>query len=105
MARLLRLWDRHLVERRVPALLPPLLRPAGFEVEAIEPEPCRDSVFRAAGLARLMTRPIGACARGNQLAEPQDIEAWIAEQQRMAREGRFFLAITHHVVAARRKPR
>ncbi|HRY24709.1 MAG TPA: hypothetical protein P5558_10125 [Geminicoccaceae bacterium] len=104
MGRMLRLWDRHLVERRVPALLPPLLRAAGFEVEAIVPELCQDNIFRADGLARLMTHLIGAYVGENDLAEPRDVGAWIAEQQRMAEEGRFFFAITHYVVAARKNP-
>lgn len=38
MDRMLRLWDLHLVERRAPAVLPPLLRDAGFAVGAITPE-------------------------------------------------------------------
>jgi arsenite methyltransferase len=102
MTRMLRLWDRHLVERCVPALLPPLLRDAGFAVEAVTPELCQDTVFRADGLARLMTHLIRAYVRQNALADPDEVEAWISEQNRMAAEGRFFFAITHYVVSARR---
>jgi SAM-dependent methyltransferase len=102
MARILRLWDRHLVERRVPALLPPLLRDAGFAVEAVTPELCHDSVFRADGLARLMTHLIGAYCRQSGLAEADEVEDWIGEQHRMAERGRFFFAITHYVVTARK---
>lgn len=103
MTRMLRLWDRHLVERCVPAILPPLLRDAGFAVEAVTPVLCQDLVFRADGLARLMTFLIRAYARQNALAEPDEVEAWIDEQHRMAREGRFFFAITHYVVSARKR--
>jgi SAM-dependent methyltransferase len=102
MARMLRLWDRHLVERRVPALLPPLLRDAGFAVEVVMPEVCHDSVFRANGLARLMTHLIRAYCRQSELVDKDEVDDWIDEQHRMANEGRFFFAITHYVVAARK---
>ena len=102
MTHMLHIWDKHLTERRVPALLSPLLRQAGFEVESIVPELCQDTVFRADGLAQLMTHLISAYAQQNDLADPNEIEAWISEQQKMAAEGRFFFAITHYVVSARK---
>lgn len=102
MAQMLRLWDHHLIERRVPALLPPLLRHAGFAVEAVMPELCHDSVFRADGLARLMIHLIRAYCRQNRLAAEDEVEDWIQEQHRLAEEGRFFFAITHYVVTARK---
>lgn len=103
MDRMLRLWDRHLVERRVPAVLPPLLRRAGFEVDDVTPELCHDDVFRSDGLARLMTHLICAYVEQGGLADADEVRAWVAEQERMASEGRFFFAITHYVISATRR--
>ena len=100
MGRMLRIWDRHLVERRIPAILPPLLRDAGFTVDAVIPELCQDTVFRADGLANGMMHLISAYAKQNDLASDDEIAAWREEQHRMAGEGRFFFAITHYVIAA-----
>lgn len=104
MDRMLRIWDRHLTHRDTPALLPPLLRAAGFTVEAVLPELCHDSTFRPDGLAMLMTHLIRAYAAQNHLATQDEIDAWADEQRRLATEGRFFFAITHYVVVASRPP-
>ena len=102
MTRMLRHWDRHLVERCVPAILPPLLREAGFAVESVQPELCQDTVFRADGLARLMTHLIRAYVGQNALTDPEEVEDWISEQHQLAKGARFFFAITHYVVSARK---
>lgn len=102
MMRMLRIWDSHLVERRVPALLSPILRKTGFEVESIVPEVCQDTVFRADGLARMMMHLISAYAKQNDFIDSAEIDAWQAEQHKLAAEGRFFFAITHYVVSARK---
>jgi arsenite methyltransferase len=97
---MLRIWDRHVTHRNTPALLSPLLRAAGFTVETVIPELCHDTTFRSDGLAMLMTHLIRAYAGQNRLATESEIEAWVAEQHRMAAEGSFFFAITHYVVVA-----
>lgn len=102
MDRILGIWNRHVVETRVPALLPPMLRDAGFNVETVIPELCHDTVFRGDGLARMMTHLIRAYCLQTGLADADEVDAWIAEQERMAAEGRFFFALTHYVVAARK---
>jgi len=101
---MLRIWDRHLTHRNTPALLPPLLREAGFRVETVLPELCHDTTFRPDGLAMLMTHLIQAYAAQNRLATEEESDAWAKEQRRMAAEGRFFFAITHYVVVASRGP-
>jgi SAM-dependent methyltransferase len=103
MTRMLRLWDRHMVWRCLPAFLPSMLRDAGFEVDSVTPELCQDTTFRPDGLARLMTHLIPAYVRQNALADGDEIDAWVAEQHKMAGEGRFFFAITHYVISASRR--
>lgn len=103
MTRMLRIWDGHMVWRRLPAYLPPMLRDAGFDVDAITPLICQDTEFRADGLARLMIHLITAYARQNDLATERDLTGWAEEQERMAREERFFFSITHYVISATRR--
>lgn len=102
MARLLEAWDSHLAEPCVPALLPRLLRDAGFVVERVEPVPVCDSTLRADGLAQMLLHLIEGFAVRNGLIEPEEARAWSEEQRALAREGRFFFALTQFVIAARR---
>lgn len=100
MQRMLKIWDRHMVWRRLPAFLPAMLRDAGFSVTSIKPELCQDNTCRSDGLARLMIHLISAYALQNDLAGIAEVNEWKDEQDRLAEEGRFFFAITHYVIAA-----
>ena len=100
MARIIAAWDRHLVERRVPALLPAALRAAGFTAEAVTPVPVCDSVLRPDGSARVLMTLIERHVRDTGLAPAA--AAWAEEQRDLAAAGRFFFALTHYVVTALR---
>ncbi len=100
MEQMLRIWDSHMVWRRLPAYLPAMLRDAGFTLDAIRPEICQDNDFRSDGLAKLMVQLISAYAVQNELATVAEVDEWKNEQERMAEEGRFFFAITHYVISA-----
>jgi arsenite methyltransferase len=62
MADMLAGWDRHLVERCVPALLPNLLSNAGFCLERIEPVTFCDTTLKPDGLAIMMLHLMQAFA-------------------------------------------
>jgi arsenite methyltransferase len=102
MARVIAAWDGHLVERAVPAFLPHLLRRAGFLVERTTPLTCCDTVLRPDGVANLLLHLIEAHASQTGSPDLDEVKDWAAEQRRLAAEGRFFFAVTHFVVAARR---
>ncbi|KUJ85633.1 ubiquinone biosynthesis protein UbiE [Ruegeria marisrubri] len=97
MEHMLRIWDGHLAERCVPALLPERLRECGFAADRIEPVTFCDTVLRADGLAALMIRLISAYARQKSDLPPNDVKAWVHEQEKLAEQGRFFMSITHFV--------
>ncbi|TMV09548.1 methyltransferase domain-containing protein [Ruegeria sediminis] len=97
MARMLRLWDGHLAERCVPAVLPDRLRECGFAVDRVEPVVFCDTVLRADGLAAMMIRLIAAYASRNGDLPPAEAKAWASEQENLAEQGRFFMSITHFV--------
>jgi arsenite methyltransferase len=102
MARMVEAWDQHLAERRVPALLGPLLRQAGLVVERTTPLVCCDTTLRADGLAVMLLHLIEGYAVRQGLVEAAVARAWAAEQRQLADQGRFFFAVTHFVVTARK---
>ena len=94
MARMLAIWDEHLAERRVPALLAPLLRAAGFAPESVWPLTIVDTTSASTDLPGCCfesPRASPATAREPMRARP----TWAEEQARLVAEGRFFLSVTH----------
>ncbi len=100
MARMIEIWDGHLAERRLPALLPTELRDCGFRVEDMQPLTLCDITLRPDGIARMMMVLMRNYAiKTGGLSEPQ-AEAWYQEQQDLAAAGQFFFSITHFVTTA-----
>ncbi len=102
MQRMIDAWDHHFTERRVPALLPRMLRDAGFEMDRIVPETICDHQFRPDGLAAMMIRLMERFAANKELLPPEEARAWAEEQDKLAAQGRFFFSLTHFVVVGRR---
>jgi arsenite methyltransferase len=102
MARMVAAWDHHLVERAVPALLPAILRDAGFVVEDIRPATLCDHQLRADGLASMMMILMENYATSNGHIAPNEAHDWAEEQRSLAAQGRFFFSITHFVITARK---
>lgn len=102
MQRMFDAWDGHFVERKVPALLPPILRSSGFAVEDIRPLTICDHRLRPDGLARTMMILMSDFAVRSGAMEAEDAQAWVNEQEALAKAGRFFFSLTHFVVVARK---
>lgn len=100
MQRMMDAWDRHFVEREVPAVLPPILRQAGFDVERVMPVAISDHMLKPDGLAAMMIMLIRGYAKSNGLVPEDEADAWAEEQRALARDGRFFFAMTHFVLSA-----
>ncbi len=100
-----RAWDEHFVERRVPALLSPLLVDAGFAVDAVTPLTICDTHLRPDGLANMMIVLMERFAAAKHLVAPQNAKAWAEEQRALAASGRFFFSLTHFVTSARKSTR
>lgn len=102
MSRMIEAWDQHLVERCVPAILPNILRGAGFVVECVEPIAFSDINLKPDGLANMMIHLMEPYAVENDLVAEQEARAWADEQRSLAQAGRFFFSLTHFVVSARK---
>ncbi|WP_380995533.1 methyltransferase domain-containing protein [Sedimentitalea sp. HM32M-2] len=96
------IWDRHLAERCVPALLPDLLTQSGFRPLRMIPVPVCDITLRPDGLAAMMMQFMTRYAISTGAMSKAEARAWADEQHDLARAGRFFFALTHFVCVAER---
>jgi len=102
MNKMIEAWDGHLVERCIPAVLPPLLRAGGFAVDAVLPVPFSATVLHPDGLANMMIHLMEPYVVNKGLVSTEDARAWAEEQQALSDAGQFFFSITHFVVSARK---
>ncbi len=102
MARMVDAWDHHFVERRVPALLPPILQEAGFTVDEVSPITICDTQLKPDGLANMMIILMQRFAEEKGLLPADEAQQWAQEQKSLAQSGRFFFSLTHFVVSARK---
>ncbi|MGB7268766.1 MAG: hypothetical protein WBC90_04490 [Albidovulum sp.] len=98
MARMVTAWDKHLVERRVPALLPPILKSSGFLVEDIRPIAICDHHLKPDGLANMRMILMENYAVYNGYMSQEEAREWAEEQLALAAIGSFFFSVTHFVV-------
>lgn len=102
MERMIRAWDNHFVERAVPAVLPPILREAGFTVESVTPITICDTQLRPDGLANMMIILMKKFAETNGLVPDREAMEWAEEQSLLAKKGNFFFSLTHFVITGRK---
>ncbi|MEM8703193.1 MAG: methyltransferase domain-containing protein [Pseudomonadota bacterium] len=100
MRAMLDTWDKHLVERCVPAVLPPVLRDAGYRVDNVTAVPFTSTNLHPDGLANMLIHLMKPYVVRKGPFSLDDADAWAAEQVQLAESGRFFFAITHFVITA-----
>lgn len=100
MAAMLKTWDGHLVERCVPAVLPQILREAGYRVDSMTAVPFASTTLHPDGLANMLIHLMKPYAAAKGPFSKEDTEAWAEEQVQLAKSGRFFFSITHFVTTA-----
>ncbi len=103
MNRMIESWDHHFTQRDVPAILPSIMRDIGFVVEDVTPITTCDYTLKPDGLATMMMQLMARYADNNNHVPPEEAAGWLTEQKALAAEGRFFFALTHFVVSARKK--
>ncbi|WP_434054062.1 MAG: methyltransferase domain-containing protein [Roseibium sp.] len=100
MKAMLETWDEHLVERCIPALLPPILREAGYRVDTVTPVPITSTNLHPDGLANMMIHLMKPYVVKKGPFSQADADDWAEEQVQLAKSGRFFFSITHFVITA-----
>ncbi|MCA0871149.1 methyltransferase domain-containing protein [Seohaeicola saemankumensis] len=103
MARMCRAWEQHVAAPDVPAQLPALLDAAGFRLIEMRPLPYVSVTLRPDSLVFMLLHLMRGYARDNDLMPAAEADAWFAEQERRAAEGRFFFALTHVIAIALRR--
>lgn len=102
MTAVMEAWDKHLVERRVPAILGDILDNNGLVLEQIKAVPFLDTNLAPDGLAFMLLHLMESYAINNELIDESTANAWAEEQRELAANGNFFFAITHFEVVARK---
>jgi ubiquinone/menaquinone biosynthesis C-methylase UbiE len=105
MARVLEVWDGHLVDPHLPARLGPMMRAAGFaeprvEVLAMLTPSWREQTY-AAGIMRQVRDYALRHGPGRGL-EAAEVEAWWADQQALIAAGEFFFSLNRYLFLATR---
>ena len=103
MRRMTQAWERHVAEPNAPARLPNLLARAGFQVVEMRPIPFAAHQLRPDSLPFMLMHLMRGYAIENDLMDKAEANAWLAEQEAMAAEGRFFFSITHFIAIAIRR--
>jgi ubiquinone/menaquinone biosynthesis C-methylase UbiE len=81
-----------------------VLKPGGkLVIGDITPMTTCDHTLKPDGLATMMMQLMARYASDNNHLPADGPWAWLAEQKALAAEGRFFYALTHFVVSARKK--
>lgn len=102
MDRMIAAWDHHFVERRVPAILPPIMRDEGLSDVDISHITICDHQLRPDGLANMMIILMENFAASNGHIPKDEAAAWANEQRELAEQGSFFFSLTQFVVSARK---
>ncbi|WP_029064206.1 methyltransferase domain-containing protein [Labrenzia sp. DG1229] len=93
-------WDKHLVERCVPAVLPPILRDAGFRVDDVTAIPFNSTELHPDGMPNMMIHLMKQYVVRKGTVSEDDANDWAEEQVQLSKSGRFFFSITHFVITA-----
>jgi len=102
MRRMIDAWDGHLMERCIPAVLPPILREGGFAVDGVIPVPFSATACHPDGLANMLIHLMEPYVVKKGLVPAEDARSWTEEQQALSDVGRFFFSFTHFVIPARK---
>ncbi|UXX82986.1 methyltransferase domain-containing protein [Roseovarius pelagicus] len=100
MKRVLTAWDQHYTEARVAALWPGLTRAAGFTAIEIEPFTYCDVTLRPDGIAFMLMHLMSRYAVENGHMPEHEAKAWFDEQEKLAKQGRFFFSLTYYRMSA-----
>lgn len=103
MGRMQRAWEDHVAWRDLPARMPKLLHDAGFELIDVLPLTFTSVILRPDSQPFMMMHLMRAYAIQNRMLPAAEVEAWFAEQEQRAAQGRFFCSLTHFVTSARRR--
>jgi SAM-dependent methyltransferase len=100
MARLLRAWEAHCADPRLPRTLAPRLKAAGFKIDEVSGHPIINlrlgSDTYSEGIMELMANFV----RKRHSAMSAEVDAWTADQRALDEQGGYFFALTRYLFLA-----
>lgn len=101
-ARIMTAWEEHLAHPRLPRVLAPLLRAAGFTVTGQHVIPILNTEHSPDTYSVPTLSLVAAFVAGRQGLTADDAEAWLADLRARAAEGAYFFSLNRYCVLATR---
>jgi SAM-dependent methyltransferase len=99
-ARILDAWDEHFVHRGLPRVLGAALRNAGFRLRHRVAIPIFNPEYTPSAFSFHLTKLIAGFSGGRRNATKDDARDWLAEQETLGREGRYFFSMNRYLFVA-----
>ena len=100
MARLLRAWETHCADPRLPRTLAPRLRAAGFTVDDVRGHPIINLRLGSDTYSQGIMELLANYVRKRNSAMSAEVDAWAADLRALSEQGRYFFALTRFMVSA-----
>jgi ubiquinone/menaquinone biosynthesis C-methylase UbiE len=98
--RILTAWDEHFVHRDLPRNLSALLREAGFAIRQRDTLPMFNPEYHRNAFGSHMVRIVANFAVGREGVTQEEADGWMAEQEKLGAEGRFFFSLNRYLFLA-----
>jgi arsenite methyltransferase len=102
MARIMRAWEQHCADSRLPRTLIPRLRAAGFTIVAVEGYPLINTSWRRGDFSYGLSRLIADFLRKRGF-DPAELDAWQAELAEIERRNASFFSLNRYFFSAAKK--
>jgi len=105
MRKVLRVWEQHCTDPRLPRTMIPRLKAAGLSVTAVSGYPIINTRLNEDVYSDGILRLIIDFARGQGLIDDRELDAWSAEQRALSDEGRYFFSTMRYFFLATKEAR
>ena len=99
-ARMVDAWDEHFVHRGLPRTLGASMREAGLRLRQRVAIPMFNTEYVPSAFSFHLTKLIANFCAGRRDVTAEDAQAWLAEQEQLGREGRYFFSLNRYVFVA-----
>ena len=100
MAKMLRHWEAHCADPRLPRTLVPRLRAAGFRIEAVQGHPIVNAHFGDDVYSKGIAELLAAFVRRRVPESAKEVDGWLADLTALNAQGRYFFASTRFIFLA-----
>jgi ubiquinone/menaquinone biosynthesis C-methylase UbiE len=102
MAKIMRAWEKHCTDPRLPRTLMPRLRTAGFAVEGVSGFPIVNTTLAEENYSGGIIAMITDFVHGQGAVSMEELDAWKIEQHVLSEKGQYFFGTMRYLFRARR---